>query len=65
MKMAKSPIGSDRQRDRLEEEISYMETRLEEIGFEGDCAYEKAISKFFRAQIDVRRRAIAEIPMVA
>jgi len=65
MKMAKSPIGSDRQRDRLEEEISYMETRLEEIGFEGDCAYEKAISKFFRAQIDVRRRALAEIPMVA
>lgn len=45
-------------RARLEEEIHYMEVRLNEIGFEGDCAYERAMSKFYREQIATRRQQL-------
>lgn len=44
---------------RLREEIQYMETRLSEIGFEGDCAYERAMSKFYQEQIETRKRRLA------
>ena len=47
--------GSEIRRARLEEEIHYMEVRLTEIGFDGDCAYERAMSKFYREQIESRR----------
>jgi hypothetical protein len=45
--------------ERLEEEIRYMEARLDEIGFEGDCAYERAMSRFFSEQIAARRQQLA------
>jgi hypothetical protein len=32
-----------------------MEARLDEIGHDGDCAYEKAIVRFFHEQLEVRR----------
>ena len=48
-------------RARLEEEIQYMEVRLNEIGFEGDCAYERAMSKFYRAQIASRLAQLAQL----
>jgi len=59
MQKEQDVLGRDSQRARLEEEITYMENRLEEIGFEGDCAYEKAISKFFRAQIAAHRERLS------
>lgn len=40
---------------RITEEIAYMEARLAEIGHDGDCAYEKAIVRFFQEQLEVRR----------
>jgi len=40
---------------RLREEIAYMEARLEEIGHDGDCAYEKAMIRFFEQELTVRR----------
>lgn len=46
---------------RLREEIHYMESRLTEIGFEGDCAYERAMSKFYLEQIETRRRKLARL----
>ena len=45
--------------ERLKEEIRYMEERLDEIGFEGDCAYERAMSRFFLEQIASRRQQLA------
>jgi hypothetical protein len=45
--------------ERLREEIRYMEARLDEIGFEGDCAYERAMSRFFLEQIAFRRQQLA------
>ena len=46
-------------RTRIEEEILFMESRLEEMGFEGDCAYERAMSKFYQEQLAFRRAQIA------
>ena len=36
---------------RLREEIAFMESRLEEIGYDGDCAYEKAMARFYYQQL--------------
>ena len=46
---------------RLAEEIDYMEARLAEIGHDGDCAYERAIIRFFNEQIEVRRARLRTI----
>lgn len=40
---------------RIQEEIAYMETRLGEFGYDGDCAYEKAMIRFFEQQVEIRR----------
>lgn len=39
----------------VQAEIAYLEARIEEIGYEGDCAYERAMSRFFSEQADMRR----------
>ena len=46
-------------RSRMEEEIRFMESRLEEMGFEGDCAYERAMTRFYQQEIASRRASIA------
>jgi len=40
---------------RIREEIAYIESRLNQIGYDGDCAYEKAMIRFFEQQVDMRR----------
>lgn len=47
---------------RLQDEIATLERRLEQIGPDGDCAYEKAMIRFFRDQIDRRRRWLGTVP---
>ena len=32
-----------------------LESRINEIGYEGDCGYEKAMIRFFEQQVDMRR----------
>lgn len=41
---------------RVEEEIAAIEARLHQIGHDGDCAYEKAMVRFFEDQIALRRQ---------
>ena len=36
---------------RLRDDIAYLEARLSEIGHDGDCAYEKAMIRFFEQQL--------------
>jgi hypothetical protein len=43
---------------RLKDEIETLERRLNQIGPDGDCGYEKAMIRFFRDQIDRRRRRL-------
>lgn len=40
---------------RVREEIADLETRLNQIGYDGDCAYEKAMIRFFEQQVGMRR----------
>jgi hypothetical protein len=40
---------------RVREEIECIEARLAEIGHDGDCAYEKAMVRFFQQQVEIRR----------
>jgi hypothetical protein len=40
---------------RVREEIACIEARLAEIGHDGDCAYEKAMVRFFQQQVEIRR----------
>jgi hypothetical protein len=49
--------------NRLKDEISTLEQRLQQIGPEGDCGYEKAMIRFFRDQIDRRRRQLDMSPL--
>lgn len=44
---------------RSEEEIRYMESRLDEIGHDGDCAYEKAMIRFFQKEVAERKAQLA------
>lgn len=47
--------------ERLLEEIAYMEARLAEIGHDGDCAYEKAIARFFEQQVEDRKTRLGVV----
>lgn len=44
--------------DRLREEIAFMEARLAELGHDGDCAYEKAMIRFYHQQLAARRERL-------
>ena len=39
----------------VREEIACIEARLTEIGYDGDCAYENAMIRFFEKQVKMRR----------
>lgn len=34
-------------KERIIDEINYLKMRLEQIGYNGDCAYEKKLSSFY------------------
>jgi hypothetical protein len=42
-------------REQLLEQIRYFETRLEEMGWSGDCAYEKSLTRVYEARLGERR----------
>ena len=48
--------------ERLREEIALMEARLEEIGHDGDCAYERAMIRFYGEQLARRRASLQGEP---
>lgn len=41
--------------EQVREEVARLEARLQEIGHDGDCAYEKAMVRFFEQEVDVRK----------
>lgn len=43
---------------RLREEIATLEKRLQQIGPDGDCGYEKALIRFFEQQLGMRREQL-------
>jgi len=48
-------------RARLQAGIRYLESRLAEMGQDGDCAYERAMAKVFREQLQLRRQLLTQI----
>ena len=45
----------------LLDEISWFETRLNEIGGNGDCAYEKALARSYEQAVSSHRERLATL----
>ncbi len=43
---------------RLREEIATLENRLEQIGPDGDCGYERALVRFLEQELGLRREML-------
>ena len=52
-------VGDD-QTLQLLEEIATLESRLEDMGLDGDCAYERAMSRLYADMVEERKRRLAE-----
>jgi len=44
--------------DRLKEEIATLERRLEQIGPDGDCGYERVLIRFLEQELGQRRQLL-------
>ncbi len=49
------------QEQHLLSEIHYLQQRLKQMGYNGDCAYERAIENNFQQRLVERRRALSEL----
>ncbi|MGD2081603.1 MAG: hypothetical protein PVF91_01470 [Chromatiales bacterium] len=45
----------------LLDDIAYCEARLEQMGHLGDCAYERAMTRFYEALVDEKRRSLEDL----
>lgn len=57
--------GRDDTAVHLEEEIVTLERRIREMGVDGDCAYERAMSKVYIGLVEKRKLQLAELLQVA
>ena len=57
---SQSRSGKDRTTALLEE-IATLEHRLEEMGMDGDCAYERAISRLYHRMAEERKQLLADL----
>jgi hypothetical protein len=53
-------VGDDRTRQLLEE-IATLESRLEDMGLDGDCAYERAMSRLYEDMVEELKRRLAAV----
>lgn len=53
-------VGDD-QTLRLQDEIATLEYRLAEMGMDGDCAYERAMSRLYARMVDDLKRRLAAV----
>ena len=65
MKQAMFPAHANqtekREEQALIEDIAYFEARLEQMGDLGDCAYERAMSRFYERLVGERRDSLASL----
>ncbi|MFZ1326648.1 MAG: hypothetical protein WAT67_11640 [Candidatus Contendobacter sp.] len=50
-----------RMADYLRQQIAFFETRLQEMGDQGDCAYEHALSRAYETLLRERRGQLAQL----
>jgi hypothetical protein len=55
------PAVGEEQTLQLMEEIAALESRLEDMGMDGDCAYERAISRVYTDMVAERKRRLAAL----
>ncbi len=53
--------GHDGVRKQILEQIAYFETRLEEMGGSGDCAYEKSLVRVYETQLGEQRQLLMSL----
>ncbi len=56
--------ADDIQALRLQDEITALETRLQDMGEDGDCAYERAMSRLYTDMVAERKRDLAALTAV-
>ena len=49
----------------LQEEIAVLERRLDDMGMDGDCAYERAISKLYINLVASRKQQLAALTLAS
>ncbi|MFO1372428.1 MAG: hypothetical protein U1F42_08545 [Candidatus Competibacteraceae bacterium] len=54
-------LADYRAADYLRQEIAFFETRLNEMGETGDCAYEHALSRAYETLLRERRYQLAQL----
>lgn len=55
------PAVGDEQALQLQDEIATLESRLNEMGIDGDCAYERAMSRLYTGMVEDRKRRLASL----
>ena len=58
MTMTNSTHSHDGKRQQILEQISYFESRLEEMGGSGDCAYEKSLVRVYETRLGEHRQLL-------
>lgn len=53
-------VGDD-QALQLQDEIAALEARLTDMGMDGDCAYERAMSRLYTDMVADRKRRLAAL----
>ncbi|MBK8507392.1 MAG: hypothetical protein V9G63_12510 [Candidatus Competibacter sp.] len=55
------PVADYRAADFLRQEIAFFEGRLHEMGEQGDCAYEHALSRAYETLLRERRAQLSQL----
>lgn len=56
-----TPLSEQDQALLLLEEIASLERRLNDMGMDGDCAYERAISRVYTGLVEKRKQQLAAL----
>jgi hypothetical protein len=62
---ARQSAGRTLNENQLLDEISWFEMRLQEIGGNGDCAYEKALARSYEQTVSSHRQRLAALRCVS
>ena len=53
--------GNNARRRQILEQITFFEARLNEMGWSGDCAYEKSLTRVYEAQLQENRQLLMNL----
>jgi len=56
--------AADAQMLEIHEEIAVLQRRLDDMGQDGDCAYERAMARVYAGLVEKRREQLAQLALV-